>query len=567
MADLDTVHKITEKIEFQGAAAAFAAFDKLSNVVAKVAKLMEAVSDGGPKVEDFEELGEKAEEAGEDAAKGGKKGESAWLDFAKGMTVANLAAKASEWALNAVKGAISGLFNKLWGLNDELDDSIDKLTAFSSVYTKFQSDVSTDERIEKAGQIAGAVYAEYKEIAFGLGETTKDIKMLGEDLLPMALSAGKSWKFTTDMVKNAAYAAKALQADTGQAGASIERLLFTATPGRARDPFTLMLASEAKLKKSDTAEQRIDKLNRALEKMGKGAGAFTSGWNEAAARFGILTDDLFQRSGSFLYDKAGDALQRVVDLLEGVKGPAGEVADEVARWGNMAYDFALSLGGGIYYALKGVGVFARIGDSLEIAWDAARGFGDAFEFVVLSAKAIEESVKLLAGDSQGVGKLETIADAMYAKMLRFVEKFGDGIIKLLRLADKLTGESTFTGLGWAANEQEKSMRAFKSYIATVEKDVDAREQKYGLGRSTEVGREAERKMDGLRMTKDERDKLLKGMFGDKRPLIEIDTVNINQDFRDQDPDGIVIDTVRALESLSEAAKSSGVGGPATAFGP
>lgn len=566
MADLETIHKITEKIEFQGAAAAIGMFDKLAAVVAKVAKLVDAVSDGGPKVEDVKETGEAAEKAGDQAEKGGKKGAAGWLEMAKGLTIANIAAKAVEFTLGAVKDFVSGLSEKVWTLNDELDDTIDKLTAFSSVYTRFEKGVSTEDRMERAGVIAGAVYAKYKDIALELGESAKSIKLLGEDVSPMALAAGKSWKFTTDMITNAARAAKGLQTDMGQAGFAIERLLFTAKPGRARDPFTLMLAAEAKLKDSDSVEQRVDKLNRALEKMGRGAGAFTSGWNEAKERFGLLTDDLIQRSSSFVYDKAGDALQRVVDLIQGVKGPAGEVADEISRWGNMAYDFTLSLGSSIYYAAKGLGVFMVIGDTLAIVWDAAKGFADAFEFVVLSAKAIEESVKLLAGDSQGVGKIETIADAMYAKMLRFVEKFGDSIVKLLRLADKLTGSSKMSGLGWAADEFETSMKFYKNYVAEVERDVDKREQKYGLGRTTEVGREAERAMDGLRMSKEERDKLLKGMFGEKRPLIEIDTVNINQNFQDQDPDGIVVDFVHALESLSEVARGSAVGGVASSYG-
>lgn len=549
------------------------AFEKIAKAADEAAKAIAAMKEG--KVENRQEDAKGNEESkkpGENAQKNKgffekmfdaiKKG---WTDTVKAMTIANIAAKAFEWAIGKVKDFITQAVARAWDLNDALDETIDRLTAFASVYTNFGK-ATAEEQGERSKRIADTVYAKYKDIAYKMGEPLAAVKQLGEDITPMALSAGKSWGQSVAMVENAAKAAKAFQTHSGMAGASIERLLYTASPGRSRDPFTIMLAAEAKLKDSDSMEKRVDKINRALEKMGKGADQFTTGTNEALARFGILADELTQKLGAPFYDKAGEFMQWLADAFYSIKDPVMDVADELGRWLKTAYDFGASIAGVIWklekawLATSGLGKVLKA--TLDGAWSVLKGFGDTAEAVALAFKTVEESIAVMTGESKGLGKLDTLQDAMYAKLLRFVQKFSDMLTGLFEAAAELH----VPGMEAAAKSMRASNNVLRNYIENGgdgllwgrwagEKSIDKRERKLGLSHTTEIGRRADEAMADLSKER-----------GDKRPLINIDKVEIKQDFRDQDPDGIVVEFVGALEKLSETAASA-VGGPAATHGP
>jgi hypothetical protein len=98
--------------------------------------------------------------------------------------------------------------------------------------------------------------------------------------------------------------------------------------------------------------------------------------------------------------------------------------------------------------------------------------------------------------------------------------------------------------------------------------VRALEKAAGLGGLTETTRALKRKEEGFGMSKEERDSLFKRFGGQKLKIEQnIAKVEIHQDFKDQDPDRVMVEFISDMERLGETALQSTAGGEADVFGP
>ena len=125
------------------------------------------------------------------------------------------------------------------------------------------------------------------------------------------------------------------------------------------------------------------------------------------------------------------------------------------------------------------------------------------------------------------------------------------------------------GVGKAFGSYVDGLKVADKYFSrTLDQDerrVAMLEKKYGMDPSTELGRRNADAELGIGMSKDKRIDFLKGLFGKKRPLVNVENMTVKQDFRDADPDNIMIEMVRMYEGLAEEALSSNIGGDESVF--
>jgi hypothetical protein len=145
--------------------------------------------------------------------------------------------------------------------------------------------------------------------------------------------------------------------------------------------------------------------------------------------------------------------------------------------------------------------------------------------------------------------MQAMLDGLYLKMLDIVELWMDFVQKLPVVGKKLLDDDT--------------KRTFQNWKKGFELHVKKEEKDNGITgdlsafKEREVGLSEKDKARVLQQTK------LTG----KQPLINIQKVEIKQDFRDQDPDDVIYEMTKGFERLSEAAVQSLVGRTATTYGP
>lgn len=563
MGGMDTVFRILEKIEVGGVDAAVYGFTKMSNAARKTAGAMKWV--GGVSKSAFSSLSagikSGAKGFGESIANTFKaiKLPDIGGDIFKGNLAANLATKAIDMSVQAVKAAIA----HVWELNEQYDDMQDKITGIVVTSVKWGKE-DPAQRMAKSLQVANALMVEFKDTAIKTATPLEEVAEIGNSVNQLWSAAGRSQLDVAKATDALASSSKVLGLSSSEAMSSLDHLIKTGKARRGQDPFGIAIGAEAGIKKTDSLETRIAKVQKAMSKVGAPVADLVSGTEEAMQRWKTLSNDVLQQVTKPIFDKIGGIVQGIVDWTLDHR----RAIDEVVVASTALFESVWAIGKGVWDTTIGImawfGKLTIVQGGIDLIVAAFDGVVAVVDMVGSAWAVVSEAFEVAADPSRGLGKMNVLFEGFEVKILRVLKAINEIIGKMAKmiLPDWIVEKLPDSVQGFI-KDVTSVYAGFDNYVDAKEKKVAADEKRLGMAPSTSIGR----REASLGMSDKDRDKLLGSTFGQKRPILNIEKVEIHQDFRDQDPDNVLIEFTRGLERLGERALQSTVGGAATVYGP
>lgn len=572
MAGLETVHRIVEKIEVAGTEQASTAFDKLGGLAGLAAKALGLTSnvskDAAKGVTEAAKAATNelkgAGEKGSDASEKGKKG---WSGLGgtifKSVLAANLAAKAFSFVVGKAQELIArGLqVNKVYS---DMEDSFAGLTYATADFGKISDPM---EQFEVASKAAVAETALMEKAALRVAVPLGEMASLGKQLQPLVMATGGSMLDVAKTTEATAAASKVLGVSSENVLGSMRRILAT---GKAQKTDTIgqLIASKAGVKATDDQLTRVKKLQGALQSIGAPIKQITKGTGDALQRWETLSDGILRRVTKPIYDKIGEVVSNIVGWTEEHEGAINKVTEGL----HVAFEAVWGIGKGIWdIGVAIVDWVSKLEFVKEIGSHIANVWSMTLKVVDLIGHGFKIISALLVDSGQSMDEMNTLFDSAELKVRKIWSGFLDSwesvwnVLKQNPLLKMLI--QGIEKLPWAKDLQKMGSQAradFEKQSQILEKSVADREKRLGMAPTTDIGRR-----EAIGMSEAEAAKIAANVMGKNRPLFQqnIAHLEIKQDFRDQDPDRVMIEFTRSLERLGENALQSAVGGAATAFGP
>lgn len=569
MADaVDTQHRIVESLEVKGAPSIIAAFEKLAQATDAAAKAL------GHEQKELHDSGKAAKGAGEQigqlgeksAKKGGKKhfwdgAANAIKEFGKGaigaVAVGSLLTKVVEGAAAKVRELVA----EAWNVNLAFDDALDKITGMVIGMTAWKAGTSESDKFATSLQIGNVLMEEFHETAMKIAVPVEKIRSAYGSITPVLASIGKSQLDILRLTKKASAAAKVYEEDAATAG-NVAATAISRGVVRGEGSFARALKAQAgDLKKMSVAE-RMKKVEGVLSKMGEPVDKLAQGTEEALLRLSILSEGVLQKITYPMFVKIGEVVASIVGYLEENKSKiddlvvgAKEFLEAVMHVGTVVWDVA----SGLWKVIDSVGGISK---GIDVAFDKFKLLIKIIDLAASGFDLIVASVEALAGKEHGMEKVRVIVESIkikfreiYSLILKILEGIADMAVPEF-LQDKL-GVTKLKG--WIQS---------KRTVNDIDTDIAGQrlrlmEKKAGMDATTETTRRMAEREAGIGLSKNARDKLLENAKGLKIEQ-NIGPVNIQQDFRDQDPDRVLIEFTTGLERIGEAKLQSGIAGAALA---
>jgi len=541
VAGLETVHEIVEKFVVKGTDVAVKGFEKVSYAVIRTqlayGKLNKTIKDVlmSPIPNSWK-----------------KKAEELKSEFHEiGTTATKFLAQKLD-----LPASLDQVLERAWAVNEAYEDMHDRLTGLSLVATNVTEQLGGRgwSDIQKAEEASTALLDKFHDAAMRSALPVREIEATFSGLLPVLQGTNKSLadaeKFTSDI----AAASKVLGTSSQDVLGKIERIALTGKAGR-KDALGQMIVSKAGLTGKESYTQRIDKLQGAVHKLAGPVDEITEGTGEWIQRFKTLTDDILLRVTQPVFESIGHVVKRITQYIDGNQDAINGVVDMLHEAWEIATEFADQIWNAVKFVVKfgGIGDFiSRVWNDWIAKWTAIVRFVDV---AVSAFKVIGTLVDYFAGD-KGFGAVEVLLDSMQLKMLKFVNALFN---MFRRMAEHIPL------LGKQINQYlTDPAQDFMNQIS--EKELEERVRK-GAAREGLSADDLLGKRD-VGLSKAEQEQVLtRTKITGKQPLINIQRVDIHQDFRDQEPDAVMYEMTKGFERLSEAAVQSLVGNNATAFGP
>ena len=319
--------------------------------------------------------------------------------------------------------------------------------------------------------------------------------------------------------------------------------------------FARAFKAQAQITTKMTVAERFERVNEVIKKMAGPIKAVTADTAGALARWQILSEDVLQRVTFPIYQKIGQVVAEIVDWAERNKEWLDKIVADTTDWLETGW-LVLKATWEVGMALNTVlGTTGQIGGSIRVIWELLGVVGDLVKLIALGFSGIAEAIQIAADPDRGMGKLLIISQKISIAWLEIQQAIMDAAAAVARWTEpewmkKKPGirifEAASEEIGFQIEQQEKR-------LLTMQKRIGA-----GLD-AGEVTGKVTRGMD-----KALADALAKTLT--KKPIKvtqNIAKVEVRQDFRDQDPDRVLIEFTQMLEGLGERAIQSTAGGAMT----
>lgn len=584
MAGPETVHLIVEKIDIQGAEEAYKVFKVLSGSAKGAGKsFQEAMRAAGKMGDAVQEAAKKAKKGHDEAAKKtsffqrvlnkvGEEAKEGWGKFAKGQIVAEVI----MGAFRKVVEILGALIAKAWEAAKVFEAMRDRTKGM--VMGLFDLGKGGPmEQVAKSTKAANILMTKFHDIAMKTATPAAKIEEAFAAISPTLAGMGKSALEVTKATEAAAGAAKVFGADSSMAAQIFAKSVSEGTvegEGPLAAAIKAQIGDKAAFAKLDQTK-RLEKMQAIFEALAAPVGEVTKNTESALARWDELANGILKKVALPVYEKFGEVVAWVVKKFEENEGTINAITDAIQE----AYSVINSVATAVWDVTVGVieadKWFQDItGQSriMEGVWSGLKAIGGEFldivEAIAVAWRVVVEGVRVMADPTRGMGKLNALTDALSLKfyeVLRAIGKVVDAISQIIIPE-------------WAAKKipgVDKFLQGIKNVNSTIDTEIAARgirlrkaEEAAGLGPLTSTTRGLAREAAGIGISKADADRELAGLRGRKIQVTQnIAKLEVKQDFRDADPDRVIIDFVRGLERLGENALQSSVAGSATAFGP
>ncbi len=559
----ETIHRIVEKLEVVGGREAQVAFDKLGNAAEGAAKALNlegksargVVGDLDKTVAVHRDAGKAAEEAGKAVAAGGGEAAEGLGKWIKGMTVAHLAADLLSKAIGFVIGKLREMVTRTWDINVAIEAAGSRIQGMALGLMDLEK-LDPMERIAASGRIANVTLAKFRDIAMKTATPIAAIEGAYAGIAPILAGLGRSQKDLIKFTEMSASAARVYGERAEMAGSIVAKAIFQGVV-EGETAFARAFKAQAQITAKDPLEKRIQRVTEVLKKMGAPVETVTRDTAGALDRWRILSEDVLQRVTLPVYQKIGQVVASIVDWAEENKKVLDAIVVDLTEWLETGWSVVESAWETWRAFDEVFGITEGIGSQVRRVWETLKFVGKIVDMVAFGFRLVSEQIMVIIDPERGVGKLAALSEAVRIKWL----EIGLQIVKVVQafakvavpkwLAEKIPGvKSFFEGMEGIAKDMERDIKGTAQRLRSMEKTM-------GIDPLTETTRAMKRASDAV-------EEAVKGM---KAPSfnVNIAKVEIRQDFRDQDPDRVIIEMVQDLERLGENAIQSAAGGPATAF--
>jgi hypothetical protein len=322
-------------------------------------------------------------------------------------------------------------------------------------------------------------------------------------------------------------------------------------------------------------EKRMEIILKTLEQMGGPIDAVNKGTDSVLNKMSIWGDKLLRRMILPAFERLGSYVGMVTDYFGKNETQVLGIATQISEMGESIFGVAE----GAWNLTKSFFDVTGLSGVLEVSfsnlWKWAVGVFDALSLGGTALNTIGAYLDAINGDSNGSGmaRFYALAEGLEIKFLRLnelmkslhISSWEDNLYKDMSKDERLR---KFIPADWLRRQKLQEQPEYKSYLDDREDKLFEREKALGMSHTTAGGRERARLEAGIGMGQEARDALMKSILGNKgKPILQmnVNKIEISQDFKDADPDRILVEFVRDLERLSEAAIQSTVGGGGMAY--
>lgn len=496
------------------------------------------------------------------------------LDMLKPLALASIALSIVGDLVGTIVQGIKDLLTRWWHVNKAAEAMQGRMRGISYALVDWKD--GTD-KVVASQRLANVLMDEFRDASIDMGIPIAELEGAFARLDVVVSGLGKSQADVLKYTRLTAAAAKIYGSNIDDAGTVVSKAIVEGiVEGEsqfARAFQTQLGALPGQGFQKLPVEERATRIMKLLETMGASVGLVSTDTASVMTRWKTFADDILGRLTYPIFQKIGGAMQSLLDYALENRSTIESIVDRAAHWANLVWDLVATFAKVGWWSIKIWNFVTRTTEKFGLLAQFASLFLEATGLIGDGWRLIEATVDYISNPDQGLGKLATLSDAVNLRlrqMFRILMDIGKWALKALG-GDKIAAMAEkLPVVGKQFKDYMGQMRAADQYftnrLEADEAKLDERRIKYGLDPTTEAGERARAKRLGKGMSKEEREKLLKSLFGTKRPLVNVQNMNIQQDFRDIDPDNVAIDFVRTFENLAQEAISSNVGGGDTVFG-
>lgn len=561
---LETQHRIVEALSITGADPVTKAFLKLAGASEEVAKALGHQKEEAAGLEGhLNQLEKDWFNKPEKVTRPPKEGVTWWNKFKKAAGEATgpmfkqfALASLLEKALGFALAKLGQMLQRGWQINEAFEAARGRVQGMALGLMDFGK-VSDTEKLRKSIVLANVLMAEFKDIAMDAATPVPEIEAAYTRLNSILAGTGRNQAEIVRETRLAASAAKVYGEKAEQAAGIVAKAIFEGNI-EGETAFARALKAQANINSKMSREERFKKVNKVLEQMAGAVGVVTANTAGAMARWDILTTDILQRVTLPIYEKIGGVIGSIVSAMETNEAIVDATVTEVQEWWHAIGDVTK----GVWNVVAGAfEVWVQIGrwkekgslvlDVLKFVRQTVGLIGGGLELAV-------EWVRSLVDPDRGVGKLATLSESIKVKWFEIADTIlgvVDSLAKLV-IPEKMRNLPGIRDFFKSLGETRFSLQIERDMMA---KRLRQMEKSMGLDATTESTRALKAAEDGIGLDKKARDELLRNTKGLKIEQ-NIDTIEIYQDFRDQDPDHVIVEFVTDLERIGENALQSTVAG-------
>ena len=568
MAGLETIHKVVERIEVEGGKAAENAFGRLAGATDKAAAALGAaagatkkLASGFDKAEDAADAaGDAVKKAGQGAAGAGEKAAGGIGKWVSGMFSAQLAANLLSKAIEFVIGKLRDMVAQAWNVNVAVEAAGSRIQGMTLGLMDLEH-LDPMQQVAVSSKIATQTLAEFRDMAMRTATPIATIEAANAHIMPVLAGLGKKQAEINKLTEMSAASAKVYGERAEMAGSIVGKAISTGVV-EGETAFARAFKAQAQITSKMTVAERFERVNEVIKRMAGPIKAVTADTAGALSRWQILSEDILQRVTFPIYQKIGQVVAKIVDWAEENKEWLDKIVADITKWLETAMSVAEATWD-IGRALDEVlGVTNKIGDSNRATWETLDAIADTMRLIVLLFRDVEESIEVINDPTRGAGKLFETSQRISIVWLQIQQSIMDAGAAMGRFLEprwvreilKLTGikapaeylEAVSEVLGSQIEMEEKRLAEMQGRVAA------------GLDAGEVAGKVREGAANALA------DAMSKALT--KKPIKvtqNIAKVEVHQDFRDQDPDRVLIEFTQMLEGLGERAIQSTAGGAMT----
>jgi hypothetical protein len=378
-------------------------------------------------------------------------------------------------------------------------------------------------------------------------------------------------KEAMDWTRQTAVAAKVYGVEAAEAGTLVSKAMLQGTV-EGDSPFAIALRTMSKISPKMPMEERAEKILKVLQEMGQPIDDVTQNTETMMQRLSAWAERFFGGAFGEAYERIGTFIKEMMGGFASSESSVQGVSKFLSEASVFAMDIGealIGVGKYVWVVIEGVD-FLRVGFK-AVAYTAKVIYG-LLDLGVHSIKTMGVLFDAMTSDdSKGMAKFYAMVEGLSLKFdemgLAAKKVFLDIYegITLLGRTGFFEGTNLDKLLSAGLVKLQKDVAETEKSLADRQSNLYKTEKMLGMSHQTSQTRDLAAEERKLGLDRKGRDALFASITGKPLFQMNVNKLEIKQDFKDADPDRVMIEFVKELENLASAGLQSSVGGGANAF--